>query len=153
VHSHRNLNLLPKARQHRHQPVDRKAVELGLADAREIGGGNASHFVRGPDGQLPLIQHGNNPRRQQSAQLLAIRIGMPKVPKDIPTTLDNIEITLAHPSLSFSRFNRSFTKSISAFGVLNPRLRFLLERMQHPNIVIDLQRINHPESVAPMFKS
>src|ERR1035437_5565176 len=34
----------------------------------------------------------------------------------------------------------------------DPRLRFLLEGVDHPNVVADLQRVDHPERVAAMLE-
>jgi hypothetical protein len=34
----------------------------------------------------------------------------------------------------------------------NPRFRLLLERMGNPDVVVDLQRVNHPKRISPMFQ-
>jgi hypothetical protein len=43
---------LPEVGQDRHQAVDREAAETDLADAGEVGGRDAGHFVRGAHLQL-----------------------------------------------------------------------------------------------------
>jgi hypothetical protein len=35
---------------------------------------------------------------------------------------------------------------------LDPRLRLLLEGVEHPDVVIDLQRVDHPERIAPVLQ-
>ena len=42
-----DLDLLAEIGKDHHQPVDREAAEISVADAGEVCGGDAGHFVRG----------------------------------------------------------------------------------------------------------
>ena len=101
-----------------------KRSRFGLADAGEIGGGDSGQLVRRPHRQLAVIEHADDARGQQRAQLLFVRVGLAESADDVAAAPDDIEFVLAHRSLSLSRFSRSWIRSISAFGVLIPVFDF-----------------------------
>src|SRR5436305_51113 len=49
---YRHLHVAIEPVENRHQPVDGKALELGLADARKIGGGDAGDLLGRPHRQI-----------------------------------------------------------------------------------------------------
>ena len=110
-------------RQDRHQPVDGEAAEVGPADAGEVGGGNAGHLMGRADSHLPIIEHADDLRREQRAQLFAIGVGMAEVTEDVAAAADDIDV-VAHFSFSLSRCSRSRTSSMSCLGVLIPDFDF-----------------------------
>ena len=55
-----------------------------------------------------------------------------------------------HRNASFSRLRRSLMRPTSECGVLIPVLRFLLKRMNDPEIDTDLHRVNGAKRIAPV---
>src|SRR6266480_1480189 len=121
---HVNLDLLPQPVKDRHQPVHGEAVQLDPPDAGKVRRRNAGDLPGLANGQLALIEQLDNPGGKDRPKLFKIGVRMVEVAENIPAALDNIKIIVAHRSISFSRFSRSWIRSISAFGVLMPFLDF-----------------------------
>lgn len=78
-HLHSYVNMLIEAGKDRHQPVDREAIQIGAADAGEIGGGNAGDLPCPAPCQLAVVEHGDNFCRENGAQLLKVGIAAAKI--------------------------------------------------------------------------
>src|SRR5580658_2330326 len=65
----------------RHQPVYRESPQVRIADAREIGGGYPGKAVCRAHGQAVAIEHLDNFGREESLELLGIRVRVPEVPE------------------------------------------------------------------------
>lgn len=61
----------------RQETVEGEALQVGIADPREVRSGDAGTFVRGAYGQPLAVQDLDNLRRQQGLQLLGIRVLSP----------------------------------------------------------------------------
>lgn len=123
MHPYRHFHLLSHPGKDRHQSVDGEAAEVRIAYAREVGGGDAGQLLRGPHGQLAVIEHATDLCRKQCTQLLAISVGIAEIAEDVATAPDDVHV-VAHRSLSHNRCSRSRTRSMSCFGVLIPDFDF-----------------------------
>jgi len=106
-----------------HEPVDGEALEVGATDAGEVSGGDAGDLFRLPHRESPLVQHAEDPRGQDGAQLLKVGIGASKIAEDVPVPTDQVDIS-CHFSISSSLFRRSRTRSMSCPGVVIPVFDF-----------------------------
>lgn len=82
-HIHLYVYLLPKAGKNSHQPVDGETVELHVADAREVGGGDAGRGGGGPHRQLPGIENLDDLGGEHRLELFGIGIGGAEIAEQI----------------------------------------------------------------------
>jgi|ERR1700678_2141349 hypothetical protein len=109
---------------YRYHAVEGEAVELRVSDTREIGMRNAGQLFRGPRAKLAVIEHTDDPRREDGARLLKIGVGATKIAEHIAASAHQFKIVLAHRSASFSRLILSLMRSMSICGVLIPLFDF-----------------------------
>ena len=76
-----------------------------------------------PGGQALPVEYLDDLGSQQGFGLPHLCVGMAEVAKHIPTAADQLQVVV-HRKVSFRRFSRSATKSISALGVLAPLFAF-----------------------------
>ena len=74
--------------EHFHQAVQREAPEVCVADARKIRCGETREFRGFPHRKAAVVEHGDDPRRQNRLRLLQVRQRIAEVPKDIPAARD-----------------------------------------------------------------
>ena len=67
-----DADALVKAGKDRHQPIHGEAAEVGVADARKIGGGVAGDRGGFPDRQLALVQDADDTGGQERPQLVEV---------------------------------------------------------------------------------
>ena len=82
--------------EHLHQPVQREPPEIRVADAREIRRGEAGHARGLAHRECVLIQHRDDPGREDRLGLFQIRMRVIEVPKDIPASLNQCEVALVY---------------------------------------------------------
>ena len=104
--------------------VHGEPAEIGAADTGEISGRKTGQLVRLADGQALRVERLDNPGCQDGAQLLQFGIGKAEIAESVPLPCTVEIVVVAHRNASFSRFSRSWIRSISAFGVLIPVLDF-----------------------------
>jgi len=92
AHGHRDLDRLVQSPQNRHQPIDGEPAEVGPANTGKIRRRDASQIGRGPNGEPAVIQHTDNPGRQEGPQLLAIRVGVAEITEHVAAAMDQLQI-------------------------------------------------------------
>jgi len=89
------------------QQVPGEAGQIGVADAGEVGRGNARLGVCGAYGQLLAVQHFDDFGSQDGLELLDIGAGMAQVAENIAAAAHQFNLFVFHPSTSLSFFKRS----------------------------------------------
>ena len=131
-----------------HQSVQREPPEARVPNAGEIRRGKAGSDRGLADRELALIQDGDDSGGDDCLGLFQICLSVAQIAEYVPAPFDELEVVFVHGSSSlFSRRNRIRTRSISARGLLIPRFRLLLERVNHPQASHHLRDIDDPPSV------
>ena len=121
----RNPEIAVERRHHLHQPVQSEPPEVRIANTREVRSGETGQRGGLSYRKTTVIQHGDDPGRENRLGLFQIRKRIVEVAKHIAASLDQFEVAFVHGSSSlFSRPSRPLTRSISALGVLIPVFDF-----------------------------
>ncbi len=133
----------------REEAVEGEAAKVGIADAREIGRGDAGQRMGGTDGQFPPIQHLGDFSGEGSLQLLNVSVCISEIAKDIAAAVNESRffrvssqhlLQLLQPALD------QFDFVLRSFNALR---RFFLERMNYSDISANLRGIHNPKSIPP----
>ncbi len=108
---HLHVHILIETGKYRYQPIDGEAIQLGVADAREIGSGDSRHFPGFADGQVLIVENADDFGGEQGLELFGGGMGIAEVSEYIAATADNFQRLVIHCSISFNRFKRSCTRS------------------------------------------
>ncbi len=73
---------------HLHQPVQREAPEIGIADAEEIRRSEPGETRRLVSSETTVVQHRDDSRSKDSLGLLQVRLGVAEVPEDVPAAVN-----------------------------------------------------------------
>jgi hypothetical protein len=142
-HLHRHLDPRPEPIDDPHKAIDRKTVQVRVADPREIRRRNAGPIMRLPNAQALAVERLDNLGGQERLELPDIRIRHIQVSVDVSAPADNFKLFIFHRNISFNRFSRSIISSISRCGVLIPCVDFFWERMHDPQLCPELHSIHH----------
>lgn len=135
THPDFHLDARPQAVEHRDEPVSREASEVGMANAREIGRGNAGTSLRDARRQAFPVQGFDNLGGEDRLELLGIRVDPAKISEHIAAARYDLQlVSLFHVSISLRLLQRR----------LDPRYRARLPDLGHqvsarsirPHIVI-----------------
>jgi hypothetical protein len=94
-------HLLPGPCRNRHEPVDREAAEIGLSDARKIGRRDPGDVLRRAHRQFALIEHADDLRRQQGAELFPVSLLIAKIAEHVAAAANDVNV-VAHFNISFN---------------------------------------------------
>jgi hypothetical protein len=83
--------------QYGHQPIDREPAQPRVADARKIRGGDAGERLRLAHAQSPFIEHGDDVRGEDGAELLEFRVRQAKVAEQVAVALDGASSMMLLP--------------------------------------------------------
>jgi hypothetical protein len=123
-HLHRHLDPRPEPIDDPHKAIDRKTVQVRVADTREIRCRNAGPIMRLPNAQALAVERLDNLGGQERLELPDIRIRHIQVSVDVSAPADNFKPFPFHRNISFNRFSRSLISSISRCGVSIPCVDF-----------------------------
>jgi len=105
AHGYANLHLLVEPVEYRHQPIHSEAIQLGVADAREVGRGYTGDCPRLAHGNLLVIQHADDLGREDGFQLLKVGVSVAEVAEDVAAASHDFDV-VGHLSVSFTRLSR-----------------------------------------------
>ena len=107
------------------QPVEGEALQPHVADAGELGVGDAGAGGGLAGGRALQVEHLDDLGGEQGLRVPHLGIGIAEIAEDVPAAVDQLEIGVIHRNASFNRLSRSAIRPISDLGVAMPRLAFL----------------------------
>src|SRR4051794_739111 len=123
--AHLHLDSRSEPVENRHKAVYSESVEVGIADAGEVGGSDPGPRIRLTHGQALAVEGLDDFGGEDGLELVRIRVFAAEITKHIAGTPHYVHGFFAlHFSISCRRFSRSFTRSISRLGVLIPVVDF-----------------------------
>lgn len=103
--------------------------------------------MRCADGEPIFVERFDDFSGEDRLELLGVGVYLAKIAEHIAAAAHDFHLPL-HRNISFSRFNRSATRSDLPFRRLAALRRFFLEGMDHPDMIAQLHCVNDPKGVA-----
>jgi hypothetical protein len=106
------------------QTIHSETCQVGIADTREVCSRDPGPSVCSPHRQFVAVQRFDDLGRQQRLELLHVGADQTEVAVNIAAAANQLQRVVLNRSISFNRFTRAVTRSISRFGVLIPWVDF-----------------------------
>jgi hypothetical protein len=105
VQPYLDFNAGAEAVDDRHEAIHGEAAEVGVADAREVGGGNAGAGVRGANRQVFPVERLDDFSREDRLELFSIGAILPQIAEHIAASPHYFQLSAFHRSISFNRLS------------------------------------------------
>jgi hypothetical protein len=86
----------------RDQPIDGEPPQVGIADARKVGGRDACSIMRGAHGEVFPVEDLDDFGGQDGLALLRVRVLVPEVAEHIATSPHQLQFFAFHRNVSFN---------------------------------------------------
>jgi len=131
----------------RHEAIDGEPPEVRVADAREVGRRNPGAALCAADAQALPVERLDDFRGQDGLELIGIGILVSEVAKNISASPHYFQLFAFHRNISFKSLQTVLDQIDFTFGRLDALRRFLLKRMDNPDVLAKLHGINNPERI------